>query len=240
MKNITGRGAETAAAIGSHVTMSFYERFLKKKPQQSRSRSMVDAILVSALERIADARSDEDEEGGVSVHEVAARAGVGIGSLYDYFRDRGSLLSAAAAKVAQDNLDAFHALLAETSPLPLREAIENVMDFALQTYTADPHKVRVIIRLTARLNLLTTLARSQTLFAASLAEAMKRRTDVHVADIDSASWMVTQALMGVVIALVWNDDPLDHRAIRDATVEMFVGYLGGNPTAAPATDARPS
>lgn len=228
------------AAIGSNVTMSFYERFLKKKPQQSRSRSMVDAILVSALERIADARSDGDEEGGVSVHEVAARAGVGIGSLYDYFRDRGSLLSAAAAKVAQDNLDAFHALLAETSALPLREAIESVMDFALQTYTADPQKVRVIVRLTARLNLLTMLARSQTLFAASLAEAMKRRTDVHVADIDSAAWVVTQALMGVIMALVWSDELPDRRAIRDATVAMFVGYLGGNPTTVPGNGARAS
>jgi AcrR family transcriptional regulator len=218
--------------------MSFYERFLKKKPQQSRSRSMVDAILVSALERIADARSDEDEDGGVSVHDVAARAGVGIGSLYDYFRDRGSLLSAAAAKVAQDNLDAFHALLAETSALPLRKAIESVMDFALQTYTADPQKIRVIVRLTARLNLLTMLARSQTLFAASLAEAMKRRSDVHVADIDSASWIVTQALMGVIMALVWADEPPDRQAIRDATVEMFVGYLGGNRTTAPVNVAK--
>lgn len=215
----------------------FYERFLKKKPQQSRSRSMVDAILVSALERIADARSDEDEE-RVSVHDVAARAGVGIGSLYDYFRDRGSLLSAAAAKVAQDNLDAFHALLAETSSLPLREAIESVIDFALQTYTADPQKVRVIFRLTARLNLLTTLARSQTVFAASLAEAMKRRTDVRVADIDSASWMVTQALMGIVMALVWTDDLPDRRAIRDAAIEMFVGYLGGNPRTEPGEPAK--
>ena len=112
------------------------------------------------------------------------------------------------------------------------------MDFALQTYTADPQKIRVIVRLTARLNLLTMLARSQTLFAASLAEAMKRRTDVHVADIDSASWIVTQALMGVIMALVWADEPPDRQAIRDATVEMFVGYLGGNRTTAPVNVAK--
>ena len=205
--------------------MSFYERFLKKKPQQSRSRSMVDAILVGALERIVDARSNEEDDGGVSVHDVAARAGVGIGSLYDYFPDRSTLLSAAAAKVAQDNHDAFRAVLAATSSLPLRQAVEQIVDFALETYTCDPRKVRVIFRLTARLNLITMLAHSQTLFAASLAETLKRRTDVRVADMDSASWVMTQALMGIMMTLVWSEDLLDRGAIRAATVAMFVGYL---------------
>ncbi len=110
---------------------AFYEQYFKKRPQQSRSRSVVEAILVAALEGIS--RTGED----VALSDVAARAGVGIGSLYDYFRDRRGLFAGAVAKVTEDNLEAFEALLQKTEPLALREAVGAVVDFALATYASD-------------------------------------------------------------------------------------------------------
>lgn len=37
----------------------------------------------------------------VTLNDIAARAGVGVGSLYDYFADRDSVLSGLAAKVTE-------------------------------------------------------------------------------------------------------------------------------------------
>ncbi|MCW5837818.1 MAG: helix-turn-helix transcriptional regulator, partial [Labilithrix sp.] len=71
---------------------SLYDAYLRKAPRQSRSRSVVEAILGAASERLS--RGGEEED--VTLQEVADRAGVGIGSLYDYFRDRRSILSALA------------------------------------------------------------------------------------------------------------------------------------------------
>jgi len=196
---------------------SFYERFLKKKPQQSRSRSVVDAILTAALDRV----SRLGEPDAVSVQEVASRAGVGVASLYDYFRDRGDLLSAAAMKAAQDNLDAFHALLEACAPLPLRVTVENIVDHALATYTREPARYQGILRLTMRLGLMPTLAASQSRFAASLADALRRRDDVVHEDIDAIAWVMTQSMMGVAHTLIWDASPPERAAIRAATVDMF-------------------
>jgi AcrR family transcriptional regulator len=202
---------------------SFYERFLKKQPQQSRSRKVVDSILTSALDRV----SRIGEEDAVSVQEVAARAGVGIASLYDYFKDRGDLLSAAAMKAAQDNLDAFHALLQACESVPLRVAIENIVDHALETYAGDPPRSQSLLRLTMRLGLMPTLANSQARFAESLADALRRRSDVHVTDVDAAAWLVTQSMMGIVHTLVWDANPPDRARMRDAAIELFTAALAG-------------
>ena len=98
--------------------LNIYEAFLKKVPQQSRSRSVVEAILGAASERLV----VEGDEERVTVHAVAERAGVGIASLYDYFGDRGNLLAAIAAKVTEDNRHAFEAMLASTADLSSRRA----------------------------------------------------------------------------------------------------------------------
>lgn len=203
--------------------MAFYERFLKKKPQQSRSRSVVDAILTSALDRV----SRLGESDSVSVQEVAARAGVGVASLYDYFNDRGDLLSAAAMKAAQDNLNAFHALLESTASVPLRVAIENLVDHCLETYARDTPKSQSILRLTMRLGLMPTLAHSQARFAESLADALRRRSDVHVPDVDAAAYVVTQSMMGIIHTLIWDATPPDRAKVRAAAIEMYTRALAG-------------
>lgn len=207
---------------------SFYERFLKKKPKQSRSRAAVDAILTAALDRI----SRIGEQDGVNVQDVAERAGVGIGSLYDYFNTRGDLLAAATMKAAQDNLDTFDALLADSEALPLRAAIERVVDGVLDIYGADRDRYQSVLRLTMRLDLVPTLAMSQSRFAASLADLLRRRPDVHVADVDATAWVVTHSMMGIAHTLIWEPDPPPRAAIREAAVAAFTAALTAHDASA--------
>lgn len=209
---------------------AFYEQYFKKRPQQSRSRSVVEAILVAALEGIS--RTGED----VALSDVAARAGVGIGSLYDYFRDRRSLFAGAVAKVTEDNLEAFEALLMKTEPLPLREAVAAVVDFALATYASDSRVPRSVVRLAYALDLMPMLAESQGLFASSLARSLARRADVRVPDIEAAAYVATQSVMGLVHTLMWEREPrLSRAAVRDVTVDMIAGYLAGEARGSAAT-----
>jgi AcrR family transcriptional regulator len=202
---------------------ALYDAYLRKAPRQSRSRSVVEAILGAASERLS--RSGDEDD--VTVQDVADRAGVGIGSLYDYFRDRRSLLSALAAKVTEDNLHAFEALLETTAPLSLEESVGKLVDFCFATYTSNKRIPRAVLKIAHSIGLMPTLAQSQTVFADSLATALRKRTDVHVADIDVAAWMVTQAMMGVMHTLVWQDEPtISNEALRRELVTLSCKYLG--------------
>jgi AcrR family transcriptional regulator len=201
---------------------ALYDAYLRKAPRQSRSRSVVEAILAAAAEKLS--RGTNDEE--LTIQEVATRAGVGVGSLYDYFRDRRSLLAALAAKVTEDNLRGFEQVLAEIETLPLEEAVERVTDFAFATYVTNKTIPRAVLKIAHSIGLMPTLAQSQTVFAESLATMLRKRKDVAAADIDVAAWTLTQAMMGVIHTLIWQDTPTySKETLRAELVRLFVGHL---------------
>lgn len=62
---------------------------MRKKPRQERSREMVDALVEATAETIAE-RGLAD----TTTNHIAARAGVSVGSLYQYFDGKGALIDA--------------------------------------------------------------------------------------------------------------------------------------------------
>lgn len=204
---------------------NLYEKFLRKAPRQSRSRSVVDAVLTAASERLAAAaRSGEEDE--LTIQEVADRAGVGLASIYDYFRDRRSVLGAVVAKMTEENLRAFEAMLASTEELSLEEGIGRMLDFLFSTYLAHVGSSRALLRIAHSTGLMPALAESQAVFAETLCAALRKRTDVRKDDMDLAAWTGTQAVMGVMNTLVWQESRVysDER-VRAELVRMFAGYF---------------
>jgi AcrR family transcriptional regulator len=191
------------ASRSSHL----YDSFLRKIPRQSRSRSVVEAILVATIDRL---QRDGDET--PSLEAIAARAGVGIGSLYDYFSDRQGLLAGLVAKITEDNLQAFERLLRASHDLPLEEAVSSIVDHVLATYVADPKLARFALRMAYQLGLVPTLAETQTVFARSLATALAARTDLGPPrDYSATAYVLTHAMMGIVHTQLW-EDPSGARA----------------------------
>jgi AcrR family transcriptional regulator len=200
------------------------EAYLRKAPRQSRSRSVVEAILGGASDLLDGERNEDD----VTVQEVADRAGVGIGSLYDYFRDRRSLLAAFAAKATEDNRLAFEKVLAGTDALPLEEGVRCIMDFCFAQFTEKKRAPRAVMRIAYAVGLMPTVAQSTDVAAVSLANALRRRKDVHVTDCDVAAWTMTHTMMGIVHTLVWMDEPsYSSETLRAELITLYSGYLGG-------------
>jgi AcrR family transcriptional regulator len=77
---------------------------LWRKPTQERSRQRVEEILQAAVALIAEGGSDN-----LKMREVAQRAGVPIGSLYQFFPDRNALLACLFAR----HLEGVHDLVRE-------------------------------------------------------------------------------------------------------------------------------
>lgn len=206
---------------------NLYESFLKKRPRQSRSRSVVDAILRAALERLA--RTGDEES--LKVDDVAARAGVGIGSLYDYFPNRERLLVGLATKVAEEKLVGFEEVLIRVRSMPLRSAISTIVDFAFEEYLGNPPLTRIWVRVATANHLLPVLARSQDALAEKLAADLAQREDVNVSDVDAAAWLLTNALMGIINTSLWEDEqPLERARVRDGFIEMAHAFLAKNAT----------
>lgn len=67
------------------------EGFQRRRPRQARSRATYDSILQAAIEVLA-----RDGAARLTTNRVAERAGVSIGTLYQYFPDKAAILLAAA------------------------------------------------------------------------------------------------------------------------------------------------
>lgn len=200
-----------------------YDSFLRKVPKQSRSRAAVEAILVAATERLF---RDGDED--PVLERVAERAGVGIGSLYDYFADREGLLAGLVAKLTEDNLRSFEAMLEETARLPFEPAVERLVDHVLETYLAKPNVGRFALRMAHQWRLMPLLAETQTIFAASLATALEARSDLPRRDYSVTAYVLVQSAMGLVHTLLWQEaPPFARAALRAELCTVVVRALRG-------------
>jgi AcrR family transcriptional regulator len=75
---------------------------IRRQPQQERSKARVEAILDVALELIVESGAD-----ALAIRELARRAGIPIGSLYQYFPSKTAILR----ELAKRNLERVSALL---------------------------------------------------------------------------------------------------------------------------------
>ncbi|MEM9189914.1 MAG: helix-turn-helix domain-containing protein [Myxococcota bacterium] len=75
-------------------------------------------------------RSPDD----VTIRSVAERAGVSVGSLYQYFEGRDGLLDAMLERVTRDNFDRFVERLQAARNQPIDHAVEVMVDEVLETY----------------------------------------------------------------------------------------------------------
>lgn len=176
--------------------------FLRKKPQQSRSRSVVNAIIEAAdqlLERTGDPNK-------VSLQGIAQRAGVGIGSLYDYFANREGLLGAFLARLTDANFAALEKEVVGTQSMPFDQALPAIVDATLRTYLEKPDRTRAIIQAIARLGWMKPVIEERDRFAAVLTRRLHaEHPDVELAKVQLMAEVMCDAVMGVVTSELWRE-----------------------------------
>lgn len=96
----------------------------RKLPRQSRSKATVQAILDACGETVAQRGYD-----GLTTHVIATRAGVSVGTLYQYFPNRDAIAGALVVRAMGRLREAMRGALAECLQrgLPSLEATEHLL-----------------------------------------------------------------------------------------------------------------
>ena len=105
---------------------------LRREPKQERSRARVDSIINALVELVAERVPSE-----LTTTDVAERAGVPIGSLYEYFEDLPAIVDAAVARM----LDRHDELLIDRDappPASAHEFVDALFDAYLVLYREEP------------------------------------------------------------------------------------------------------
>lgn len=105
----------------------------KKTPRQERAKVTVEAMLDAAARLLVEHPGEE-----LDTNAVAARAGVSIGSLYQYFPNKGAVIQALIERHTVQKLEKFREAMESTAQLPAAARIESAIDWLLadkQTWT---------------------------------------------------------------------------------------------------------
>jgi AcrR family transcriptional regulator len=107
---------------------------MRRAPSQRRSRERVERMLAAATELIVEKGSD-----AMRMAEIAERAGVSIGSLYQYFPDRAAIIRTLAQRYNAQGRACIEAELANVRNLAdLRAAFGRLIDTYYAMFLAEP------------------------------------------------------------------------------------------------------
>jgi len=148
----------------------------RKLAKQSRSRATSAAIVEAAARILETAGAD-----GLTTNRIAERAGVSIGSLYQYFPDKKAVLAALLRREWEDLEARIREAGADTDDP--RAAISRIVDIALAHQFARPRLALELEYLERGLDLDDEMAA----LASRLAEAVERAVAAYRPDTDATA-----------------------------------------------------
>ncbi len=192
----------------------------RKRPTQRRSQATVEAILKAGARVFA----RRGYAGGTTNH-IAEVAGVSIGTLYEYFPNKGAILVA----IAQSQLDRMiaevqHSIAEGGVDEPLAELLRRFVATMLEVHESDPKLHRVLFAEAPHPSELhaCVLQMEETL-AHTIEARLSACPEVAALDADTAAHLVVQTVEALTHRFVHHGI---HDLARDAFIDEVVALLG--------------
>jgi AcrR family transcriptional regulator len=194
----------------------------RKKPRQERSRATVDAIL-EATAHILVAHGFED----TTTRQVAERAGVSIGSLYQYFPSKEALITALVDRQVQRVLAVCSEALQAQSRREPREVVREVALGLMKAYAVNPRLHQVLISEGLRLGMLARLRmfeqRIETVVQSYLVQS---GNELRPRRMELATFLLTRGIRGIIwSAAIERPELFEDPELADELGELMLGYL---------------
>ena len=196
----------------------------RKKPVQTRSAFTVDAIFEGCIQVLL-AQGPER----LTTTKVAECAGVSVGTLYQYFADKHSLLAGVLEKHLIDIAERVEQACKESHGQPLESAVRNLVQAFFAAKLERPDVSRALYAVSAELEgnalVMQYAQRTQT----SIVALMQSVPDLAVKDLLASSFLVTTSLIGPTQALLSVNAPkVFMDGVCEEAVDMLVRYLRGS------------
>ena len=207
----------------------------RKKPSQSRSRFTVDQILEAAAQVFA----AKGYAGGTTNH-IARRAGVSVGSLYQYFPNKEAILVA----LVEQHMTAASRSLQAMMDQALEEGwdldvmIERFVRVTVALHTAAPKLHHVLIYDAPRPPSVVSLIHDlENTMAKGVETVLTERLGVHVRHARHAAYILVHVVDALAHEFVLHPpDDMDEEIFVAEVVTLIGAYL---VQPCPETDSRP-
>jgi AcrR family transcriptional regulator len=194
----------------------------RKWPTQSRSRATFDALL-DATARILEEHGWEE----LTTNGVAERAGASIGTLYEYFPDRETLVALLVDREARRILDALEASRDSVLAKPLEVAMRLWLEAMFAELEARRDLIAVLLTdvgFLARLPVATEFPAR--LVAIAARGGGDRREEIALDGMPSVFFLLTNMLRGAYLAMLLRPPPgISRAAMLDDLTTLVMRML---------------
>lgn len=208
---------------GGDVSHKENARGIRRRPSQERAAVTVEAILQAAAELFCSIGYDR-----ASTNRIAERAGVSIGSLYQYFANKEATLAA----LLEDHQRAVHAVVDEglhvlaDPEVDLRRGLETFMMRLVDLHSTDPELNRVLTEEVPHLSHASANDDEFELYSARVVELLRRRPVITRPNLKLAAAIVVTTVEAVTRRLAHGSaSKMNTRAVVHETAVMLAEYL---------------
>jgi AcrR family transcriptional regulator len=190
----------------------------RKTPLQARSRSTVDAIL-EATTRVLAARG----YAGTNTNLIAEIAGVSVGSLYQYFRNKQALMAALRERHSEQMHHLIELVINDAEKSSLREVVTTIVRALLDAHYQDAVAHAIIERETSNVQHDDQAARHLLL----LVERVLRRhaAEITAPNLTTAAYFIFETIISLVHARIAEGPAKPSSDTEAEIVAVVIGYL---------------
>ncbi|MEV6632411.1 TetR/AcrR family transcriptional regulator [Actinoplanes sp. NPDC051470] len=194
----------------------------RKQPRQVRAELTRQRILAAAAHVFV-----EHGYAAGTTNRIAERARVSIGSLYQYFPNKGAILAGLLAQHLDAGVATYHA---NQQPERLADIVRLFVRTAIDNHRDDPRLLRMLIEQAPwSPGLVSRLEGYQRERVAEVRALLESHPEVRVADTGTAAQMIVATVEVVVHQLAAGTNPLDESRLEDEMVRMLTAYLTSTP-----------
>jgi AcrR family transcriptional regulator len=192
-----------------------------KNASQERSRATVDALIEATARILVKEGFDK-----ASTNRIAEKAGVSVGSLYQYFPTKEALVAAVMQRHNQQLMQVARGAIGEIASLPMEQAVRKLVTAAIKSHRIDPKLHRVLaeqIPLTARRD---NIEEGYVLFRGFLES---RSNELRAIDLGLAAFVCVTSIEALTHTAVlhhsesFSDDAFE--ALVDEATRLVIRYL---------------
>jgi AcrR family transcriptional regulator len=190
----------------------------RKLPQQDRSRFTVDTILTATAHILTEEGYDK-----ASTNRIAERAGISIGSLYQYFPNKASLITALRDRHVSSMMEVIESKLSDLFDAPIEVVLPEVVKASIAAHAVDPTLHKVLHEQVPRLSGTESENRMTDLLRNYLAKQCDR---IDPQTLDYIVFVIERSIEALTHAAVIEcSDLLQDGQLEQEINEMLLSYL---------------
>jgi AcrR family transcriptional regulator len=193
----------------------------RKSPVQARSAATIEALHTAAIQVLT-----REGLGRCTTTRVAKRAGMSVGSLYQYYPNRDALLAAVLEEHLVGIASAIDRACREQRGRPVSEMASALVCAFLAAKLRDPEKSRALYAVAGERGGPELIAVTQTRMMAAIAAMLATAPDARFDDLPVTSAIAFSVLVGPVRAFLEGHVPAGFEAhLEGQLVRLLTAYL---------------